>query len=210
MLLKRCFHSTANQRKNYYDILKLHERADKRMIKQSYYKLSKKYHPDLNPNNKEAHVKFLEINEAYAVLGNEANKRKYDNERVYGNSSSSTSATGSPSYSRTGGGNSYTQAWRYRNRAPKYTGSASAKEQAEAWKRQTEDTKYNTSEHFAKHYEAEEIRRRQRMENAAKRRKAAGNNVHGVKEDDKSNTWSRLWRLGVVLTGIAYATQTLT
>ncbi|OBZ83731.1 Chaperone protein DnaJ, partial [Choanephora cucurbitarum] len=72
MLLKRGFSSSSVSRRNFYDVLQLRENADRKSIKANYYKLSKKYHPDLNPNNKEAHKLFLEINEAYAVLGNEA------------------------------------------------------------------------------------------------------------------------------------------
>ncbi|KAI9484308.1 DnaJ domain-containing protein, partial [Zychaea mexicana] len=66
------------KRKNHYDVLNVHRNADKRVIKKQYYRLSKQYHPDLNPNNTDAHAKFLEVNEAYAVLGNEASRRRYD------------------------------------------------------------------------------------------------------------------------------------
>lgn len=206
MIFTRSFHSSITRQvrqKNLYEILQLHDRADKKSIKSNYYKLSKQYHPDLNPNNKEAHIKFLEINDAYAILGNEASKSKYDRETMYGVD------TVSPSYSRTTAGSSYTQAWRVRNRTPKSTGSSSARAQADAWKKTTEGVRYNTAEHFSRHYEMEEIRRRQRMENAANRRRAAGNPVPGSRGEDGQNTWSRFWRLGAVLTGISYATQTI-
>jgi curved DNA-binding protein CbpA len=208
MMFKRCFHSTLISQKNFYEILQLNERADKKLIKSSYYKLSKQYHPDLNPNNKDAHIKFLEINEAYAILGNEASKSKYDGERIFGGGHTSSNHT-SPSYSRTGGGNSYTQAWRARNRTPKSTGSTSARAQADAWRKTTEGVRYNTAEHYSRHYEQEEVRRRLRMENAANRRRAAGDPVPGSRADEGQNTWSRFWRLGAVLTGISYATQTI-
>ncbi|OAD80388.1 hypothetical protein PHYBLDRAFT_95352, partial [Phycomyces blakesleeanus NRRL 1555(-)] len=63
---------------HHYNILGIHRNAEKKTIRSQYYRLSKKYHPDLNPNNPEAHKAFLEINEAYAVLGNEASRRQYD------------------------------------------------------------------------------------------------------------------------------------
>ncbi|KAI8147217.1 DnaJ domain-containing protein, partial [Fennellomyces sp. T-0311] len=62
----------------HYDVLNVKHNADKRAIKKQYYRLSKQFHPDLNPNNPEAHAMFLQVNEAYAVLGNEASRREYD------------------------------------------------------------------------------------------------------------------------------------
>ena len=47
-------------------------------IKKAYRKLAKKYHPDLNPNNKEAEAKFKEVNEAYSVLSDETKRAQYD------------------------------------------------------------------------------------------------------------------------------------
>ncbi|KAI8354615.1 DnaJ domain-containing protein, partial [Choanephora cucurbitarum] len=152
-------------RRNFYDVLQLRENADRKSIKANYYKLSKKYHPDLNPNNKEAHKLFLEINEAYAVLGNEASKRRYDSDRTESSSNASR-------WSRTTGGGSNTQAWQhFRNRRARSTGSSSAKEQAEKMGRQaTAGSGFNYNEHYSRHYAAEEHKRRERMANAAKRR----------------------------------------
>lgn len=62
--------------KNYYEILGVNESASQDDIKKAYRKLSKKYHPDVNPNGEE---KFKNITEAYEVLGDENNRRKYDN-----------------------------------------------------------------------------------------------------------------------------------
>ncbi|KAI8376939.1 DnaJ domain-containing protein [Blakeslea trispora] len=202
MLYKRSFSSSSFCRRNFYDVLQLRENADRKSIKANYYKLSKKYHPDLNPNNKEAHKLFLEINEAYAVLGNEASKRRYDSDR-------SDSSSNASRWSRSGGG-SNTQAWQhFRNRRARSTGSASAKEQAERMGKQAAaGGGFNYNEHYNRHYAAEEHRRRERMANAAKRRKEAGDEtVMGERAPEMQNLWGRLWRLGIVLTGIAYATQ---
>ncbi len=63
---------------DYYRILGLEKSATADDIKKAYRKLARKYHPDLNPNDKEAEKKFKEINEANEVLGNAENRAKYD------------------------------------------------------------------------------------------------------------------------------------
>ena len=63
---------------DYYKILGVSKTATDSDIKKAYRKLARKYHPDLNPNNKEAEKKFKEINEANEVLSNTENKKKYD------------------------------------------------------------------------------------------------------------------------------------
>ena len=63
--------------KNYYTILKVTPNATQEEIKQAYYRLSKLYHPDTNQSEK-AHDHFTAINEAYNVLGNLPDRRKYD------------------------------------------------------------------------------------------------------------------------------------
>lgn len=64
--------------KDYYKILGVNKNASDAEIKKAYRKLARKYHPDVNPNNKEAEKKFKEINEANEVLGNPENRKKYD------------------------------------------------------------------------------------------------------------------------------------
>ena len=64
--------------KDYYKILELNNTASQDDVKKAYRKLARKYHPDLNPNNKEAEKKFKEINEANEVLSNAENRKKYD------------------------------------------------------------------------------------------------------------------------------------
>jgi curved DNA-binding protein len=64
--------------KDYYKVLGVDKKASQAEIKKSFRKLAIKYHPDKNPDDKAAENKFKEINEAYEVLGNEENRKKYD------------------------------------------------------------------------------------------------------------------------------------
>jgi len=64
--------------KDYYKILGIAKNATDKQIKNAYRKLARKYHPDLNPDNKTAEKKFQEINEANEVLSNAENRKKYD------------------------------------------------------------------------------------------------------------------------------------
>jgi curved DNA-binding protein len=63
---------------DYYKILEINKSASQEEIKKAYRRLARKYHPDLNPNNKEAEKKFKEINEANEVLSDTENRKKYD------------------------------------------------------------------------------------------------------------------------------------
>lgn len=63
---------------DYYKILEVDKKATEAEIKKAYRKLARKYHPDLNPNDKEAERKFKEINEANEVLSHAENRKKYD------------------------------------------------------------------------------------------------------------------------------------
>lgn len=63
---------------DYYKALDVTKSATEAEIKKAYRKLARKYHPDLNPNDKEAEKKFKEINEANEVLSNPENRKKYD------------------------------------------------------------------------------------------------------------------------------------
>lgn len=64
--------------KNYYRILGVGKNASQDEIKKAYRKLAREYHPDTNPDNAAAEAKFKEISEAYEVLGDAENRRKYD------------------------------------------------------------------------------------------------------------------------------------
>lgn len=63
---------------DYYKILGLEKNASADDIKKAYRKLARKYHPDMNPNDKESEKKFKELNEANEVLSNPENRTKYD------------------------------------------------------------------------------------------------------------------------------------
>ena len=63
---------------DYYKILGINKKAKENDIKKAYRKMARKYHPDLNPDDKEAERKFKEINEANEVLSNPENRKKYD------------------------------------------------------------------------------------------------------------------------------------
>lgn len=63
---------------DYYKVLGISKAATQKEIKAAYRKLARKYHPDLNPDNKEAEAKFKEINEANEVLSEPENRKKYD------------------------------------------------------------------------------------------------------------------------------------
>ena len=64
--------------KDYYAILGVSKTADASEIKRSFRKLARKYHPDVNPDNKTAEAKFKEVSEAYEVLSDADKRKKYD------------------------------------------------------------------------------------------------------------------------------------
>jgi curved DNA-binding protein len=63
---------------DYYKILGVDKNASEEDIKKAYRKLARKLHPDLNPDNKEAHHKFQQVNEANEVLSDPEKRKKYD------------------------------------------------------------------------------------------------------------------------------------
>jgi curved DNA-binding protein len=64
--------------KDYYATLGINKTASSEEIKQAFRKLARKYHPDVNPGNKQAEARFKEINEAYEVLSDPDKRKKYD------------------------------------------------------------------------------------------------------------------------------------
>lgn len=65
-------------KRDYYEVLGVDKNADDAEIKKAYRVLAKKYHPDINPGDKEAEAKFKEASEAYAVLSDHEKRQKYD------------------------------------------------------------------------------------------------------------------------------------
>ena len=68
----------AEQKRDYYEVLGVSKTASEDEIKKAYRVLAKKYHPDMNPGDKEAEKKFKEASEAYAVLSDAEKRKQYD------------------------------------------------------------------------------------------------------------------------------------
>ncbi len=68
----------AQEKRDYYEVLGLQKGATEDEIKKAYKKLARKYHPDMNPGDKEAEEKFKEVNEANEILSDPDKKARYD------------------------------------------------------------------------------------------------------------------------------------
>jgi len=65
-------------KRDYYEVLGVSKGASPEDLKKSYRKLAKQFHPDMNPDNKDAEAKFKEINEAYEILSDSKKRAQYD------------------------------------------------------------------------------------------------------------------------------------
>ena len=65
-------------KRDYYEVLEIKRDASQSEIKKSFRSLARKFHPDKNPNDPESELKFKEVQEAYAILSDPSEKRKYD------------------------------------------------------------------------------------------------------------------------------------
>ncbi|XP_025836741.1 protein tumorous imaginal discs, mitochondrial-like isoform X2 [Agrilus planipennis] len=106
------FHTAAclNQRKDYYNILGVSKNASTAEIKKAYYKLAKKYHPDMNKNDPDAQKKFQAVSEAYEILGDDSKRKQYD---TFGTTSDQMGGMGGAS--TRGGADGFQQSWSYQS-----------------------------------------------------------------------------------------------
>ena len=90
----------ADSKRDYYEVLGVSKTASDDEIKKAYRGLAKKYHPDMNPGDKEAEAKFKEANEAYDVLSDSEKRQKYDQ---YGHAAFDPSMGGGSGFGGFGG-----------------------------------------------------------------------------------------------------------
>jgi len=124
---ERTFVSSAlRSAKTHYETLELTESASPKEIKAAFYRLSKKYHPDLNPGDRRAEEMFKAVSAAYNILGDATKKREYDRDQA---ESSRVSYSSSSGRARRDSGGSESADWRYMDH------DQMMREQEEVWRK---------------------------------------------------------------------------
>jgi len=127
---RRSFISSSFLFKTHYETLQLTSDAKPKEIKNAFYRLSKKYHPDLNPGDRKAEEMFKAVSAAYNVLGDASAKAQYDRDLASSSSSSWSSSRTSQSHGTRKESSSYESAdWRYMDN------ERFKREQEEVWRR---------------------------------------------------------------------------
>ena len=94
-------------KKNYYEILGIKKDAKADEIKKAYRKLARKFHPDVNPNDKSAEDKFKEVQEAYDVLSDEKKRKVFDRFGYYHDNLDADSPFGAGAAGGAGGASNF-------------------------------------------------------------------------------------------------------
>ncbi|XP_023024518.2 protein tumorous imaginal discs, mitochondrial isoform X1 [Leptinotarsa decemlineata] len=114
---KRNFHlsSPLTSKKSYYDILGVGRNASISEIKKAYYKLAKKYHPDVNKNDPDSSKKFQEVSEAYEILGDDTKRKQYDTWGATAEQMGGMGGMGGAGTGRASGPQGFSQQWQYQS-----------------------------------------------------------------------------------------------